>query len=110
MAFATESGMQAAKLALRQLNGEKINWQTEYADYILYGVDVFTTYVKEWYTGNLQELFFHQPENPDVKKKICAVLAGYVWNKDNPFVKKHDTVIKNLANLIKSEKQEHNQS
>ncbi|CAI8921797.1 NAD(P)/FAD-dependent oxidoreductase [Chryseobacterium sp. IT-36CA2] len=106
MAFATESGMLAAKLALRQLNGEKIDWQTEYSDYILYGVDVFTTYVKEWYTGNLQELFFHQPENPDVKKKICAVLAGYVWNKDNPFVKKHDTVIKNLANLIKLEKQE----
>lgn len=106
MAFATESGMLAAKLAVRQLNGEKINWQTEYTDYILYGVDVFTTYVKEWYTGNLQELFFHQPENPDVKKKICAVLAGYVWNKDNPFVKKHDTVIKNLANLIKQERQE----
>ncbi|MBE4951218.1 NAD(P)/FAD-dependent oxidoreductase [Chryseobacterium culicis] len=106
MAFATESGMLAAKLALRQLNGEKIDWQTEYSDYILYGVDVFTTYVKEWYTGNLQELFFHQPENPDVKKKICAVLAGYVWNKDNPFVKKHDTVVKNLANLIKLEKQE----
>ncbi|WP_288376519.1 NAD(P)/FAD-dependent oxidoreductase [uncultured Chryseobacterium sp.] len=106
MAFATESGMLAAKLALRQLKGEKIDWQTEYSDYILYGVDVFTTYVKEWYTGNLQELFFHQPENPDVKKKICAVLAGYVWNKDNPFVKKHDTVIKNLANLIKLEKQE----
>lgn len=106
MAFATESGMLAAKLAIRQLNGEKIDWQKEYSDYILYGVDVFTTYVKEWYTGNLQELFFHRPENEDVKRKICAVLAGYVWNKDNPFVKKHDTVIKNLANLIKIEKQQ----
>ncbi|MBK1895062.1 NAD(P)/FAD-dependent oxidoreductase [Chryseobacterium paridis] len=106
MAFATESGMLAAKLAIRQLNGETINWQKEYSDYILYGVDVFTTYVKEWYTGNLQELFFHQPENPDVKKKICAVLAGYVWDKENPFVKKHDTVIKNLASLIKMEKQQ----
>lgn len=106
MAFATESGMLAAKLALRQLNGEKIDWQTEYTDYILYGVDVFTTYVKEWYTGNLQELFFHRPENLEVKKKICAVLAGYVWNKDNSFVTRHDTVIKNLANLIKTEKQQ----
>lgn len=106
MAFATESGMLAAKLAIRQLNGETIDWQKEYSDYILYGVDVFTTYVKEWYTGNLQELFFHRPENEDVKRKICAVLAGYVWNKDNPFVRKHDTVIKNLANLIKLEKQQ----
>jgi len=106
MAFATESGMLAAKLAIRQLNGEIVNWQKEYTDYILYGVDVFTTYVKEWYTGNLQELFFHRPENEDIKRKICAVLAGYVWNKDNPFVKKHDTTIKNLANLIKLEREQ----
>ncbi|WP_294247225.1 NAD(P)/FAD-dependent oxidoreductase [uncultured Chryseobacterium sp.] len=106
MAFATESGMLAAKLALRQLNGERIDWQKEYSDYILYGVDVFTTYVKEWYTGNLQELFFHQPENPDVKRKICAVLAGYVWNKKNTFVRIHDTAIKNLAEFIKTEKQQ----
>lgn len=106
MAFATEGGMTAAKLALRQLNGEKVDWQKEFADYILYGVDVFTTYVKEWYTGNLQELFFHQPENPDVKRKICAVLAGYVWNKKNTFVRIHDTAIKNLAEFIKTEKQQ----
>ncbi|MEC5173121.1 flavin-dependent dehydrogenase [Chryseobacterium nepalense] len=106
MAFATEGGMKAAKLALRQLNGEKVDWQKEFADYILYGVDVFTTYVKEWYTGNLQELFFHQPENPDVKRKICAVLAGYVWDKKNTFVRIHDTAIKNLAEFIKKEKQQ----
>ena len=104
MAFATESGMLSAKLAIRQLNGEVVDWEKEYSEYILYGVRVFTTYIKEWYTGNLQELFFHRPENEDVKRKICAVLAGYVWDKENPFVKKHDTVIKNLANLIKSEK------
>ncbi|WP_407405676.1 NAD(P)/FAD-dependent oxidoreductase [Chryseobacterium sp.] len=104
MAFATESGMLSAKLAIRQLNGEVVDWEKEYSEYILYGVRVFTTYIKEWYTGNLQELFFHRPENDDIKRKICAVLAGYVWNKENPFVKKHDTVIKNLANLIKSEK------
>ena len=65
-----------------------------------YGVNVFATYVKEWYTGNLQTLFFHRPENPDVKKKICAVLAGYVWNKENPFVKKHDRAVKNMAYML----------
>ena len=106
MAFATESGMLSAKLALRQLNGETIDWQKEYSDYILYGVNVFTTYVKEWYTGNLQELFFHQPENPDVKRKICAVLAGYVWDKKNTFVRIHDTAVNNLADFIRLEKME----
>jgi N-glycosylase/DNA lyase len=67
------------------------------------GIGVFTTYVKEWYTGNLQTLFFHQPENPDVKRKVCAVLAGYVWDQENPFVKKHDNVIKNMAHILRLE-------
>ncbi len=103
MAFATESGILAAKLARKQLEGEEVNWEKDYSDYILSGVKVFRTYVKEWYTGNLQKLFFHQPENEDIKRKICAVLAGYVWNKENPFVKKHDHVIKNLAYMIDQE-------
>lgn len=102
--FATESGMLSAKLFLRELNGEKVNWETEYSDYMKRGVDVFATYVKEWYTGNLQTLFFHRPENPDVKQKICSVLAGYVWNEENPFVKKHDRVIKSMAYMLENEK------
>ncbi|MBY0066740.1 NAD(P)/FAD-dependent oxidoreductase [Empedobacter falsenii] len=103
--FATESGLKAAKLAIKEMNGEKVDWQTDYEDYMKEGIDVFTTYVQEWYTGNLQELFFHQPENPDVKEKICAVLAGYVWNKENPFVKKHNSVIRNMAYLIQMVKE-----
>ncbi|MBW8358920.1 MAG: tryptophan 7-halogenase [Weeksellaceae bacterium] len=105
MAFATESGILAAKLAKRQIEGEQIDWEHDYSDYILSGVRVFSTYVKEWYTGNLQKLFFHKAENEDVKRKICAVLAGYVWNKENPFVKKHDHVIRNLAALIDKEEE-----
>jgi len=104
--FATESGMLAAKLAHREIKGESVNWETEYADYMKYGIAVFTTYVREWYTGNLQELFYHQPENPDVKQKICSVLAGYVWDKTNPFVAKHDNLIKNMAHLIRLEKEQ----
>lgn len=105
VAFATESGMLAAKLVKRQIEGEVIDWEKEFSEYMKSGIGVFTTYVKEWYTGNLQTLFFHQPENPDVKRKICAVLAGYVWDQDNPFVKKHDNVIKNMAHLINLEKE-----
>lgn len=100
VAFATESGMLAAKLALREINGEKVDWETEFSDYMKQGIDTFRTYVEEWYTGNLQTLFFHQPENPDVKRKICSVLAGYVWDQSNPFVKKHKNIIKNMAHMI----------
>ena len=97
VAFATESGMLAAKLALREINGEKVDWETEFSDYMKEGIETFKTYVKEWYTGNLQTLFFHQPENPEVKRRICSVLAGYVWDKSNPFVRKHKNIVKNMA-------------
>ena len=102
--FATESGLLSAKLFLKELKGEKVDWDKEYTEYMRRGVNVFATYVKEWYTGNLQTLFFHRPENPDVKRKICAVLAGYVWDEENPFVKKHDNVIKNMAYILNNEK------
>ena len=98
--FATESGALAAELIYKELNGEAVNWAVEYEEYMKFGIDVFSTYVREWYTGNLQTLFFFRPENLDVKEKICSVLAGYVWNKENPFVKKHQSVIRNMAYLI----------
>ncbi len=98
--FATESALKAAKLITKELHNEEVDWETEYSDYIKKGVNVFGTYVKEWYTGNLQTLFFHRPENPDIKRQICAVLAGYVWDDTNPFVKKHDRLVKNLAHVI----------
>lgn len=103
--FATESGMKAAKLFLKEQSGQTVDWEVEFTQYMKRGIAVFTTYVKEWYTGNLQTLFFHRPENHDVKQKICAVLAGYVWDETNPFVKKHDNVIRNMAYMINQEKE-----
>ena len=98
--FATESGLLAAKLAYKEINNQPVDWEKEYTQYIKEGVDVFSSYVKEWYTGNLQKLFFHRPENPAIKKQICAVLAGYVWDKSNPFVTKHKKIIKTIAHMI----------
>lgn len=102
--FATESALLSAKLISRELKGETVDWEKEYSEYIREGVDVFATYVKEWYSGNLQALFFHHKENKEVKKQICAVLAGYVWDKTNPFVTKHDRLIKTVAQYIEQEK------
>lgn len=103
VAFGTESGLKAAKLALKQLQGENIDWQTDYADYMEYGTHVFSSYVKEWYTGNLQKLFFHDTPEQEIKEQICAVLAGYVWDRKNPFVKNHSRIIRNIAKLIEQE-------
>lgn len=104
VAFATESGLLAAKLALREINGEKVDWENEYSKHIKKGVEVFSTYVKEWYTGKLQDIFFHSHPSPQIKMQICAVLAGYVWNTKNPFVRNHARILDNVYKLIQDEK------
>ncbi len=101
--FATESGLKAAKLIAKELKGEEVDWERDYKDYIMRGVEVFRTYVNEWYTGNLQKIFFHRPENPLIKEQICSVLAGYVWDETNPFVKNHDRLVRTVAKVIDME-------
>ncbi|KAA1244628.1 NAD(P)/FAD-dependent oxidoreductase [Aquimarina sp. RZ0] len=103
VSFATETGLLAAKLTIKQLDEEDVDWQSEFVDYMKQGVDVFSTYVKEWYTGNLQKIIFHDKPNEEIKEQICAVLAGYVWDKTNPFVKKHQRILKSIAKLIEME-------
>ncbi|WP_378175426.1 NAD(P)/FAD-dependent oxidoreductase [Aquimarina sp. SS2-1] len=103
VSFATETGLLSAKLAIKQLNGEQVDWQTDFVEYMRQGVDVFTTYVKEWYTGNLQKIIFHDKPNEEFKEQICAVLAGYVWDKTNPFVRKHSHIVRNVAKLVEME-------
>lgn len=103
--FATESSLVTSKLIARQLSGEKVDWETEYSDYMKQGVEVFATYVKEWYTGNLQTIFFDSNDNPVIKAQICAVLAGYVWDRENPFVKNHHRLVKTVARIAEMEKE-----
>lgn len=104
VAFATESGLAAAKLVDKELKGVKVDWQKEYVGHLEQGINVFRTYVKEWYTGNLQKIFFHANVNPLMKKQLTSVLAGYVWDKTNPFVRKYDTIIRTLAEVVDIEK------
>ncbi len=101
--IATESSLKASKLIAKALKGESVDWENDYSKYLKEGVNVFATYVKEWYTGNLQKIFFHKNENPEIKSQICAVLAGYVWDKSNPFVKNHDRLVKTVARIADME-------
>jgi flavin-dependent dehydrogenase len=108
VSFATASGLLAAKLASRELKGEPVNWEEEYVSYMKRGVNVFSSYVREWYNGNLQKIIFHPSPRPEIKDQICAVLAGYVWDESNPFVKKHDRILRNVARLIEMEEEHSN--
>lgn len=98
--FATESGSLAAKLAARQLRGDAVDWKQEYEEHMLWGVSVFRSYIRDWYSGDLQKFFFHKEVNEEVRRKVCSVLAGYVWDKENPFVKKHDRAVRAVTHLL----------
>ncbi len=98
--LATVSSQLAAHLVIRKLNGENINWQKEYTEPMMQGVDTFRSYVMAWYEGTLDTIFFADNQEPKIKSMICSVLAGYVWDKDNPYVKDHKTALQKLARTI----------
>lgn len=99
--FATASGLLSAKMTHRHLQGEAVDWKTDYEDVIQKGIDVFRSYVSGWYSGDFQTIVFAQEIDNDFKNQICSVLAGYVWDQSNPFVRKHDTILPTLAKVIK---------
>ncbi|MGI4862391.1 MAG: NAD(P)/FAD-dependent oxidoreductase [Janthinobacterium lividum] len=103
--LATVSGHRAAMLACRQLQGEAIDWQKEYVEPTQQGVNTFRSYVMGWYDGSLQDIIFSDvpTADPEIKRQICSVLAGYVWDLNNPFVRQHDRVLKPLAKVIRME-------
>ncbi len=98
--FATVSSNMASKLVIRKLAGENIDWDKEYSEKIRQGVDVFRSYVMAWYDGTLDKIFFSKNPDPQIKKQICSVLAGYVWDQSNPYVKNHQAALTRLAKLI----------
>ena len=98
--LATVSSQKAAHLVIRKLNGESIDWNKEYTEPMMQGVDTFRTYVNAWYDGILDTIFFAEDQKPDIKSMICSVLAGYVWDTSNPYVKDHKTALVKLARMI----------
>ncbi|MEP7165074.1 MAG: NAD(P)/FAD-dependent oxidoreductase [Ferruginibacter sp.] len=102
--LATVSSQTAAKLVIRKLKGENVDWEKEYTEPMMQGVNTFRSYVMAWYEGTLDTIFFADKPNLEIKNMICSVLAGYVWDMDNPYVKNHDTALVKLARLINIEK------
>ncbi len=100
--LAVASGHRAALLVARQLRGEPIDWQREFVEPTMQGVDTFRTYVNAWYDGSLEAIIYAPESDEGVKRMICSVLAGYVWDLTNPYVRQHQRAIKALATRIRS--------
>jgi 2-polyprenyl-6-methoxyphenol hydroxylase-like FAD-dependent oxidoreductase len=99
--LALASANRAAKVLTRQLRGEQVDWQTEYADEVMQGINAFRAYVTHWYSGLLPEVFFAAGSNREIMKQICSVLAGYVWDRSNPYATQPERALPLLAQIVK---------
>jgi flavin-dependent dehydrogenase len=83
--IAMKSAILAAGVLERQLKGESVDWEREFSDELNYGVETFRNFVAGWYDGSLQDVIFFPRQTANIRRMICAVLAGYAWDRDNPY-------------------------
>ncbi|KAF1023041.1 MAG: Anhydrotetracycline monooxygenase [Paracidovorax wautersii] len=97
--IAMRSASMAAEVLDRQLRGQSVDWEAEFAEPLRRGVDAFRAYVDGWYDGSFQDVVFYEKAQPDVRRMICSILAGYAWDLNNPYVAEPNRRLKTLAAL-----------
>lgn len=99
--IAMKSASLAAEVLDKQLNQQAVNWQQEFVEPLQKGVETFRTFVTSWYQGGLQNVVFYNQQQSNIKAMICSILAGYVWDEENPYVKNSGPRLKTLAELCR---------
>lgn len=84
--IAFKSASLAVDCIRRELAGETVDWAQDYGVALKKGVDAFRAFVDAWYRGGFQNIIFFEQQNPEVRRMICAILAGYAWDENNPYV------------------------
>lgn len=84
--LAMKSAVMASGLVDRQLCGQQVDWDAEFAAHLRSASEVFRAFVETWYEGILQPVFFESAPEPDIQRMLASVLAGYVWDQNNPYV------------------------
>jgi flavin-dependent dehydrogenase len=97
--IAMKSAALAVPLADRLIRGDRVDWAREYEQPLRRGIDVFRAYVNAWYEGGFQRVIFDPRELPRIKTMICSILAGYVWDEDNPFTRRCEQKLQAVAEL-----------
>lgn len=97
--IAMRSASMAAGVLHRQLQGESVDWDTEFAAPLKRGVDTFRAYVEGWYEGSFQNVIFYPGSSPDIRRMISSILAGYAWDERNPFVAEPKRRLRMLAEI-----------
>jgi flavin-dependent dehydrogenase len=97
--IAVRSASLAAAVLKRQFDGESVDWQAEYGAPLRRGVDTFRAFVESWYAGGFQRIIFHERQQPEIRRMIAAILAGYAWDETNPFVAEPERRLDMVAKL-----------
>lgn len=103
--IAMRSASMAAAVLHRQLQGESVDWENEFALPLKRGVDTFRAYVEGWYEGTFQDVIFYQQSKPEIRRMICSILAGYAWDPRNPFVGEPKRRLRMLSEICASSTQ-----
>lgn len=100
--IALKSAVLAADCLDRQLRGNVIDWDEEFALPLQVGVNTFKTFVTAWYDGRFQDIVFSAKQQPNVTGMISSILAGYAWDTTNPYVKETERRMDTLARLCRA--------
>lgn len=97
--IAMRSASMAAAVLHRQLSGETVDWDGEFAQPLKRGVDTFRTYVEGWYDCSFQDVIYYPNAQPEIRRMISSILAGYAWDAKNPYVAEPKRRLRVLAEL-----------
>lgn len=101
--LAMNSAALAVDAMTRELSGETVDWQAAFVDPLMLGVETFRGYVETWYTGELQTIML-SPSHPErIYRMMCGVLAGYAWDRSNPYVGHSGRRLRALAQTIRND-------
>ncbi|WP_251977927.1 NAD(P)/FAD-dependent oxidoreductase [Salinicola avicenniae] len=97
--IALRSASLAAPLVDRVLDGETVDWEAAFERPLREGIETFRAFVDAWYDGRLQTIIFHDDAPAEIRARISAILAGYAWDRSNPFASASRRHIDTLAAL-----------
>jgi flavin-dependent dehydrogenase len=87
----------------RELSGETVDWETDFTKVLMLGVETFRGYVETWYEGALQEVMFSPSPPKRLRDMMCGVLAGYAWDRENPYVGNSGRRLRTMAQIIRTQ-------
>lgn len=97
--IALKSASLASHALIRQLKGEQVDWKADFEDELMRGVNAFKTYIMGWYDTSFQDVIFSAYKDRACVDMICSILAGYVWDKENPLAVKHERGLQSIVEL-----------